>query len=81
MHVLYNIICLANYTNLIFELCHSIPICAAGKQVIHPTQVLPAHESFAPSQAKAQWAKELIAAFEEHKQKGKVRSSLVQSLL
>ncbi|XP_049583539.1 citramalyl-CoA lyase, mitochondrial [Syngnathus scovelli] len=42
-----------------------------GKQVIHPGQVQAVQEEFSPSQQRVQWAKELIAAFEQHQKEGK----------
>ncbi|XP_077436490.1 citramalyl-CoA lyase, mitochondrial isoform X2 [Vanacampus margaritifer] len=42
-----------------------------GKQVIHPGQVRAVQEEFSPSQQRVQWAKELIAAFEQHQKEGK----------
>ncbi|EPQ01531.1 Citrate lyase subunit beta-like protein, mitochondrial [Myotis brandtii] len=43
-----------------------------GKQVIHPNQIAAVQEQFSPSPEKIKWAEELIAAFEEHQQLGKV---------
>lgn len=43
-----------------------------GKQVIHPNQIEAVQEEFAPSQERIKWATELIAAFEEHQNLGKV---------
>jgi len=43
-----------------------------GKQVIHPNQVQPAHECFAPSESKVKWATDLMAAFHRHSLEGKV---------
>lgn len=43
-----------------------------GKQVIHPNQIKAVQEEFSPSQERISWAQELIAAFEEHQQLGKV---------
>ena len=51
-----------------------------GKQVIHPTQVSLAHECFAPSEVKVNWATELIEAFEKHKQQGKVSNILCKQV-
>uniref|UniRef100_H2M696 Citramalyl-CoA lyase, mitochondrial n=1 Tax=Oryzias latipes TaxID=8090 RepID=H2M696_ORYLA len=42
-----------------------------GKQVIHPGQVQAVQEEFSPSQERIQWAKELIAAFDQHQKEGK----------
>nr|XP_015821475.2 citramalyl-CoA lyase, mitochondrial [Nothobranchius furzeri] len=42
-----------------------------GKQVIHPWQIQPVQEEFSPSQERVQWAKELIAAFDQHQKEGK----------
>lgn len=44
----------------------------AGKQVIHPNQIAVVQEQFSPSAEKIKWAEELIAAFKEHQQLGKV---------
>ncbi|XP_055398913.1 citramalyl-CoA lyase, mitochondrial isoform X1 [Bubalus kerabau] len=43
-----------------------------GKQVIHPNQIAVVQEQFSPSAEKIKWAEELIAAFKEHQQLGKV---------
>lgn len=43
-----------------------------GKQVIHPGQVQAVQEEFSPSKERVQWAKELIAAFDQHQKEGKV---------
>jgi len=48
-----------------------------GKQVIHPIQVPIVQDAFSPSQIKVEWATELIKAFEEHQQSGKVRADAV----
>ncbi|XP_034042593.1 citramalyl-CoA lyase, mitochondrial [Thalassophryne amazonica] len=42
-----------------------------GKQVIHPGQIQAVQEEFSPSPEKVQWAKELIAAFDQHQKEGK----------
>lgn len=42
-----------------------------GKQVIHPGQIQAVQEEFSPSQDRVQWAKELIAAFDQHQKEGK----------
>ncbi|XP_072252711.1 citramalyl-CoA lyase, mitochondrial isoform X2 [Leuresthes tenuis] len=42
-----------------------------GKQVIHPGQIQVVQEEFSPSQERVQWAKELIAAFDQHQKEGK----------
>ena len=44
----------------------------AGKQVIHPGQIQAVQEEFSPSLERVQWAKELIAAFDQHQKEGKV---------
>lgn len=49
----------------------------AGKQVIHPNQIAVVHEQFSPSPEKIKWAEELIAAFKEHQQLGKVNVLLM----
>ncbi len=43
-----------------------------GKQVIHPDQVAIVQEAFTPSPDKIEWATELIKAFDDHQQSGKV---------
>ena len=43
-----------------------------GKQVIHPIQVPVVQQAFSPNEKKVEWATELIKAFEEHQQSGKV---------
>ncbi|XP_076786654.1 citramalyl-CoA lyase, mitochondrial isoform X3 [Arvicanthis niloticus] len=43
-----------------------------GKQVIHPNQIAVVQEQFTPTPEKIQWAEELIAAFKEHQQLGKL---------
>ncbi|KAI9530096.1 hypothetical protein NQZ68_004113 [Dissostichus eleginoides] len=42
-----------------------------GKQVIHPGQIQAVQEEFSPSLERVQWAKELIAAFDQHQEEGK----------
>lgn len=42
-----------------------------GKQVIHPGQIQAVQEEFSPSPERVQWAKELIAAFDQHQKEGK----------
>lgn len=54
--------------------CHLtffLSVCE-GKQVIHPWQIQAVQEEFSPSPERVQWAKELIAAFDEHQKEGKV---------
>lgn len=41
-----------------------------GKVSIHPSQIPVINEAFTPSKEEAQEAQELIAAFEEHRQRG-----------
>lgn len=48
-----------------------------GKQVIHPNQIAVVQEQFSPSPEKIKWAEELIAAFKEHQQLGKVNVLLL----
>lgn len=48
-----------------------------GKQVIHPSQIAVVQEQFSPSSEKIKWAEELIAAFKEHQQLGKVNVLLM----
>lgn len=42
--------------------------------MIHPWQIQAVQEEFSPSPERVQWAKELIAAFDEHQKEGKVTS-------
>ncbi|KAM9342284.1 citramalyl-CoA lyase, mitochondrial [Pholidichthys leucotaenia] len=42
-----------------------------GKQVIHPWQIQAVQEEFSPSQERVRWARELIAAFDQHQKEGK----------
>ncbi|KAG7467097.1 hypothetical protein MATL_G00149690 [Megalops atlanticus] len=42
-----------------------------GKQVIHPNQIKAVQEEFSPSPERVRWARELIAAFDEHQKLGK----------
>ncbi|XP_034550370.1 citramalyl-CoA lyase, mitochondrial isoform X1 [Notolabrus celidotus] len=42
-----------------------------GKQVIHPGQIQAVQEEFSPSPERVEWAKELIAAFDQHQKEGK----------
>lgn len=49
----------------------------AGKQVIHPNQIAVVQEQFTPTPEKIRWAEELIAAFKEHQQLGKVNVLLI----
>jgi citrate lyase subunit beta/citryl-CoA lyase len=41
-----------------------------AKTLIHPSQIGPVHRAFRPSDAEAQWAREIVAAFESAKEKG-----------
>lgn len=43
-----------------------------GKQVIHPNQVPVVRKAYTPSADCVEWAKELVAAFEQHQQGGLV---------
>jgi citrate lyase beta subunit len=43
----------------------------AGKQIIHPNQVLPVQNSFTPNEAAIAKARRLVTAFEQHQQSGK----------
>lgn len=43
-----------------------------GKQVIHPDQIPIVQEAFLPQPNQIEWAKNLLAAFEDHQQSGKV---------
>uniref|UniRef100_A0A3Q3IKF0 Citramalyl-CoA lyase, mitochondrial n=1 Tax=Monopterus albus TaxID=43700 RepID=A0A3Q3IKF0_MONAL len=51
-----------------------------GKQVIHPWQIEAVQEEFSPSQERVQWARELIAAFDQHQKEGKERNRSSVSL-
>ncbi|TKS66908.1 Citrate lyase subunit beta-like protein, mitochondrial [Collichthys lucidus] len=42
-----------------------------GKQVIHPGQIQAVQDEFSPSPERVEWAKELIAAFDQHQKEGK----------
>lgn len=55
----------------------SAVINLVGKQVIHPNQIAVVQEQFSPSPEKIKWAEELIAAFKEHQQLGKVNVLLI----
>jgi citrate lyase beta subunit len=41
-----------------------------GKQVIHPNQIDIVNEAFSPSPEKIEWARELVAAFEQQSNEG-----------
>ena len=73
---IFCIICILYYIILNVIISYYItvllPIPDTGKQVIHPNQVQPAHECFAPSPDTVKWAEELIEAFHKHKADGKV---------
>ena len=43
----------------------------SGKSIIHPDQILIAHELFAPNQSEIQWANKVCQTYEESKNKGK----------
>ena len=60
------------YYFILYYITVLLPIPGTGKQVIHPNQVQPAHECFAPSPDTVKWAEELIEAFHKHKADGKV---------
>ena len=51
-----------------------LSIILPGKQVIHPSQIPVVQQAFSPSPDKVEWARELIKAFDEQQQSGKVRS-------
>lgn len=42
----------------------------AGKQIIHPNQVVPVQEAFTPSDEAIEHARRLVAAFEQHQAEG-----------
>ena len=42
-----------------------------GKTVIHPTQIEAANEAFSPGEEEVQWARRILAAFEQPENKGK----------
>ncbi|GAB4820953.1 hypothetical protein N2152v2_007999 [Parachlorella kessleri] len=48
-----------------------------GKQVIHPTQVLPAQAAFSPDPHDVEEAKQLVKAFDKHQQAGKAKNLLL----
>ena len=50
-----------------FEYRYSV---SSGKQVIHPNQIDIVNEAFSPSPEKIEWAKELVAAFEQQSNEG-----------
>ena len=43
----------------------------SGKSIIHPDQIMPAHELFAPNKAELEWAAKVCAVYEESTKKGK----------
>lgn len=43
----------------------------AGKSIIHPDQIAPAHELFAPNKAEIEWATKVCTVYEESTRKGK----------
>lgn len=65
-----------SWTHLVCVWCPSRSLqcitLLAGKQVIHPNQIAVVQEQFTPTLEKIQWAEELITAFKEHQQLGKV---------
>ena len=42
-----------------------------GKTLIHPDQIAPANAAFAPAVAEVEWARKIIASFEEPESAGK----------
>lgn len=44
--------------------------------MIHPGQIQAVQEEFSPSQEKVQWATDLISAFDQHQEQGKVCVSM-----
>ena len=42
-----------------------------GKTVIHPTQIEAANEAFSPGEEEVQWARRILAAFEQRENQGK----------
>jgi citrate lyase subunit beta-like protein len=44
-----------------------------GKQVIHPSHVPIVQRAFSPTADQVKWATELVEAFREHSESGKVR--------
>jgi len=43
----------------------------SGKSIIHPDQIMPAHELFAPNKSEIEWATKVCAIYEESTKKGK----------
>jgi citrate lyase subunit beta/citryl-CoA lyase len=43
----------------------------AGKSIIHPDQIAPAHELFAPNKSEIEWATRVCAVYEESTKKGR----------
>ena len=43
----------------------------SGKSIIHPDQIIPAHELFAPNKSEIEWATKVCAVYEESTKKGK----------
>lgn len=43
----------------------------SGKSIIHPDQITPAHELFAPNKSEIEWATKVCTVYEESTQKGK----------
>lgn len=43
----------------------------SGKSIIHPDQIIPAHELFAPNKAELEWAAKVCFVYEESTKKGK----------
>jgi citrate lyase subunit beta / citryl-CoA lyase len=43
----------------------------SGKSIIHPDQITPAHELFAPNKAELEWASKVCSVYEESTKKGK----------
>lgn len=43
----------------------------SGKSIIHPDQIMPCHELFAPNKAELEWARKVCTIYEESTKKGK----------
>ncbi len=43
----------------------------SGKSIIHPDQITPAHDLFAPNKSEIEWAKKVCTVYEESTKKGK----------
>jgi len=53
------------------ECAHGVDIGMDGKTLIHPGQIAPCNEAFSPSADEIDWARKIIAAFEQPENAGK----------